>query len=312
MSERDMATLIAKIERALGRSWPEVIEWLRSQNELPDIEQAIASGDDKAIVASVKEAAERFAADVHAGYTTAGQESASWLNDLVDNSVRFDATADRAAAWAADNSATLVQGLTDEARQTVRQIIADGVRNGQNPRETARDIRASLGLTPNQAAAVQSYRRSLESGDYANALSRQLSDGRDDKTVRAAQAKDVDIDPDRIDAMVERYRGNMVAYRAEVVARTESQRAAHAGNQEAFQQAIDNGDIEADALERQWNTAHDPRVRSSHKAMDKQKRKLGDSFETGDGVQLAYPGDPDAPIEETAQCRCVVATRYVG
>jgi hypothetical protein len=312
VSERDMADLIARVEKALGRSWSDIVEWLRDQNALPDLEDAIADGDTSGIVASVEEAAKRYAADIHASYVTAGQETASWLDKIVDNPVRFDVTNDRAAAWAKDNTADLVKGLSDESRATVKQVISDGVREGRNPRDIARDLRSSIGLTPSQADAVASYRKSLESGQYSDALGRQLSDGRDDKAIRAAQDKGVAIDPDRIDAMVERYRKNYVGYRAEVIARTESLRAVHAGNEELFQQAIDGGDIEADSLERQWNSAHDPRVRPSHRAMNGQKRKLGDNFVTGEGVELAYPGDPDGPIEETAQCRCVVSTRMVA
>jgi hypothetical protein len=307
-----MSDLIARIEKALGISWNDVVDWMRAQQSLPELEEAIAEGDTSGIVATVEDAAKRFAADIHAGYVQAGQKTATWLDDLVDNPVRFDATNKRAAAWAADNSAQLVKGLTDEARATVKQVIADGVHDGRNPKDVARDLRDSLGLTPDQADAVGSYRRSIESGKYSDALGRALSDGRDDKAIRAARDKGVPLDPDRVDAMVDRYRKNYVSYRAEVVARTESLRAVHAGNAELFQQAVDKGDIDADSLERSWHTAGGPNVRPSHKAMNNQKRALGDSFVTGDGVELDYPGDPEAPIEEVAQCRCCVSTRIVG
>jgi hypothetical protein len=43
--------------------------------------------------------------------------------------------------------------------------------------------------------------------------------------------------------------------------------------------------------------------------MHGQTRALGESFETPDGVELLYPCDPDAPVEETIRCACAVATR---
>jgi hypothetical protein len=40
-----------------------------------------------------------------------------------------------------------------------------------------------------------------------------------------------------------------------------------------------------------------------------QKRPFGEPYETGDGVELMYPHDPNAPIEETAGCHCTESTR---
>ena len=44
-----------------------------------------------------------------------------------------------------------------------------------------------------------------------------------------------------------------------------------------------------------------------HERMDGVKVKLGEMFTTPLGNRVRYPGDPSAPIEETANCRCTVA-----
>lgn len=312
MSEREMADLIALVEKHLGVSWSDIVEWLRENNSLDDIAARLQAHDITGAIASLDTAAERFAADVHAGYVQAGQKAAVWLDGKADGLIRFDVTNERAVAWAEQNRLDLVRGFTQEQRTVARQVIVDGVQAGANPREIARDLRGSVGLTPSQADAVASYRRALEAQDYANALGRQLSDGRSDKTIAAAQRRDAALTPEQIDQAVDRYRSNFVAYRAEVIARTESLRAVHAGNEELFRQAIARGDIHADQLTRTWNAAHDGRVRPSHRAMDGQERKLGQKFETGDGVLIAYPGDPSAPIDETAQCRCAISTTFAA
>ena len=50
--------------------------------------------------------------------------------------------------------------------------------------------------------------------------------------------------------MVERYRERYVKYRAEVIGRTEALRAVHAGNYEGYLQAIDEGAINREELQR--------------------------------------------------------------
>jgi len=56
---------------------------------------------------------------------------------------------------------------------------------------------------------------------------------------------------------------------------------------------------------RKWVTIKDERTRPSHWKASGQKREGGKKFRLGN-TYLMYPGDPTAPIEETANCRCWV------
>ena len=58
-------------------------------------------------------------------------------------------------------------------------------------------------------------------------------------------------------------------------------------------------------VKRKWNTVNDERVRPSHRKAEGQVRDATTPFRVG-GALLRYPGDPTAPIEETANCRCHV------
>lgn len=57
-----------------------------------------------------------------------------------------------------------------------------------------------------------------------------------------------------------------------------------------------------------WVTRQDNRVRDSHTDMHGQRRMLGDPFLSGNGNSLLHPHDPNAPIDETANCRCSLVT----
>jgi HK97 family phage portal protein len=64
----------------------------------------------------------------------------------------------------------------------------------------------------------------------------------------------------------------------------------------------EDGDLD---VMRSWLSRRDGIVRASHAKADGQKQPIGEPFEVG-GALLRYPGDPKAPIRETANCRCKI------
>lgn len=91
--------------------------------------------------------------------------------------------------------------------------------------------------------------------------------------------------------------------RAQRIAVTETTRAFNAG-QYAAAQAIEGPDR---PLVKQWLTRQDERVRPTHAEANGQIQLLDDPFQVGT-AELRYPGDPEAPADETIQCRCVMRT----
>ena len=307
MSEHDMQALLELLEKHLGGSWRSVIEHLRDTNELADVAARIERGDVAGAIQGVEDAAKAFAIETHAAYVDSGKAAAEWLDGEVDDKlIRFDVANHRAVTWAKQNTADLVREVTQEQKDLVRRVVSDGVAAGRNPRDVARDLRDSIGLTDKQAQYVANFRKALESGDWSDALGRELLNGNDERAIRAASAADRSLSSSRIDGIVERYRANWVKSRAETIARTEGLRCLHEGTEAMFRQAIDNGDVDADALVRTWNHGRrNKNSRDRHVAIDGEQRKIGEKFSIG----LMYPGDPSADASETLNCGCCLSTR---
>lgn len=70
-------------------------------------------------------------------------------------------------------------------------------------------------------------------------------------------------------------------------------------------------ELEGIPLEKVWTATIDQRTRPSHFAADGQRRRLEDPFRVG-GFDLDRPGDPNAPIQEIASCRCTIIEIEAG
>ncbi len=312
-----MEALLTATEGRIRRAWLAMIAHLRDENGVDVIAQRLPVADPAVIVAGLPGAAASFAAGELAAYTVAGQAAAKALHAEL-NPVRkkltvFDPTEPGAARWAAQNKLDTIREVTEGQRDAIREALVDGARNGTNPRETAVRIRGSIGLTGAQYRIVDNYRRQLEDGQYAAALQRELSSGHSDKAIAAAVRNRTSLTRAQIDTAVERYQSNFIAYRAEMIARTEGLRVAHQASDELYRQAIERGDLHADQLEGTWNHSPGARNRKNerpfHRSMHGQKRAWGEPFTSGLGGSLRFPGDPAAGAKETVGCRCAVSWR---
>ena len=224
---------------------------------------------------------------------------------LTNPSFQFDMFSEHTANYIRQYRLNLINQITEETRNAVRQSVLEGFQLGVNPRKTARQIKDSLGLTPYQERAVRNYRKALEELDK-NALDRALRDKRFDRSFIAAMRNSKPLTPDQIDRMVQRYRERYIAYRAEVIARTESMRAVSVGNRAAMQQMLSSGAVDIDKVRRQWVYTHDNRTRNAHRGIPELNKggvRLDGEYKTSLGP-LAYPRDPSGLPENTIQCRC--------
>lgn len=85
--------------------------------------------------------------------------------------------------------------------------------------------------------------------------------------------------------------------RASLIARTESTGVANYGAQQAF--------IAEGAERKMWLAASGGRTRPTHAAASDQVVRLDSPFIVG-GAAMQFPGDPNGPVEEVANCRCTM------
>lgn len=309
--EEKLLILLGARERQTQQVFLDIVQYLQERNQLGEIATLLERGvpiDD--VIADLDRVAAQLSAEVVGTYLLATQSAAQVITEAIKAPVTYDAASYRAVEFAQAARLDSIREFTVAQRNMVRQVVTSGVERGLNPRAQAREVRASLGLTQHQTSQVDRYRQLLLERD-PKVLEYKLRDGRFDRTIRAAFDRDQPLTRDQVAMMTDRYRERWVNYRSEVIARTESLRAVHLGTEEMWQQAVNEGEVEEDEIQRIWRTAADHRVRHSHRFMAGQKRSFKEPFKSGNGNLLRFPCDPMAPASDTVQCRCVVVTRLV-
>lgn len=304
--------LLDRAEPRLRAAFLRMVAQIQSAFTLGEIADAIENGGMEAALDAALRAAPALGEAYVDTFIEAAKDTAREIGvALGDIPVIFDQTNQRAVDMMNHNKLRLVQNVTEDQRIAMRGLISQGISEGRNPLDIARSFRDQIGLTPRQQQAVANYRRALQNLD-AGALDRELRDRRFDRTIAAAIRDGDKLTSKQINDAVQRYTERMLKYRSEVIARTEALRSVHQGVDEMYRQSIADGTLRPDSLSREWNTAHDERVRDSHATMDGQVQPFGSPFTSGAGNILDYPGDPNAPPEETIQCRCAVGTRITN
>lgn len=234
--------------------------------------------------------------------------------------VRFDVRNLEAETWLRTNSAQKITAITDDMAVAVRNHLAAGMEAGLNPRTVALDLVGRIdpvlkertggviGLTSTQEEWTRNYATELMELN-GGALSRKLRDARFDRTVQTAIEENSPLSANQIDDMVSSYRNRALFSRAEAIGRTEAMAAMHESQDQAFQQAVDSGQVKKENITRIWHTSQDRKVRESHQEMDEQQVGFDEDFVCPSGATLAYPGDPNGPPEEIINCRCWAETK---
>lgn len=308
-SYKRLDALALQLEAQLARRFMEVVRTIKSKATLDRLTELLSTGRYEEALTGSHLTALGLGAEWNAMYMKAAKSTAGFLTQTLDVVIDFNQINARAVKKMELNSLRLVREFTQSMREATQTALVEGVRRGMNPLQVAKEFQGAIGLTQAQERAVQNYRGHLERNSRV-ALNRELRDRRFDPTVQRALDGTTGLSTDQINRMVERYRERMVQYRARVIARTESLRAVQQANHEMYLQAIEGGQIAADSLLRKWNPAKDDRVRNSHEQMRGQLRGMEEPFISGLGNLLMYPTDPEAPADDTIQCRCSLSIRF--
>lgn len=316
--------LIDHWDPILRRAFERAVYQMRNAAQIDQIERMLRNGDVESALRAVgldpvhfrafdKTIAEAFEAG---GNATSNLIPAQRLADGFRLVVQFNIRNPAAESWLSNRSSTQVREILDDQRVMIREHLRAGMEAGVNPRTSALDLVGRvnkttgrreggvIGLTSSQAEWVRNYAAELASDNPLAALERELRDKRFDGAVRKAAQAGEPIGAELRGKMVDAYENRALRYRAEAIARTEAMASLHEAQQQAMEQAVESGAIGRETVSFVWHATKDLRTRDSHRAMDKQRRPMGERFVTGNGAHLEFPGDPNGPPSEIINCRC--------
>lgn len=175
---------------------------------------------------------------------------------------RFDEARPEAAAWASKEAGNMIVEVVEEQRAVVRDLASRASMGDMTPRDAARAIRDSIGLTKQQAGWVENFR------------ARQIAELQEQGLSGAQVA-------DRADRATARYHKRIHRYRSENIARTEILTASHEGRRQAWAQGLDEGFISPNSSQ-QWSANQDGRVCDECSFLDGVTVPLTGTFPAGD------------------------------
>lgn len=216
-----------------------------------------------------------YAELLHAGATVGAQQ--------LNVALRFDVTSPQVLRAAREMTAGLIRGVSQETKEAVRRVIFEGIRDGVPPRDTAKLLRQTLGLTTRQSLAVLNLRKGLLSGGSDLAFA---------------------------DRQAARFSARLLKDRALNVARTETMRAANRGQDLAWSDMRDAGILPPD-VRRRWLTTPDDRLCPRCAPLNGKIVELGQLFrETERGVLPSQRVPVAGVVVERPplhpKCRCVL------
>jgi hypothetical protein len=168
-----------------------------------------------------------------------------------------------------------VQGITTTTMEALRPPLMEGIAQGIPTPRIARELVPKIGLTTQQARALDTYAESLE-----------------------------DLPEAKRQARIERKAMQLRRKRAMTIARTETQAALNSAVDQFFQEASGAVGLAPSALKRFWFVTPDERLCERCRpvpGLNEQGRDFGEPFQTPSGPATRPPLHP--------RCRCVLLVR---
>lgn len=292
----------------MRRAFIAAVGRIRDQVNLGRLRAALAGGDVKKVqdiagagrVRSVLSNDEAFMRSFQRTVTASGVAGADVLSGVVGVEVQFNARDPRVVQFAREQSSEMVRHISEGAREAVRVMIAAGADLGITTVQQARAIREAVGLPPNWATAPMNLRNEILSGQAGNATARRLS--ATDKAQIRSRISNETVTEEFANEMAVKYEKSLINRRAQNIARTETLRAAHAGQHIGWKQAIEDKVLPS-TTRRIWIITPDERLSEEHEqipALNPDGRGMEEPFLT-----LGPQGAFDYPPIRT-NCRCGV------
>jgi hypothetical protein len=309
---------------AIMAAFVQAILTLRSEASVSIVSTMIQEGRIDEVLDALGIDSPRFAGvteAVRTTYAAGGAQGGGELPKAGRTAFRFDMRNLQAEAWLRNHSSKMVTQIIADQREAIRIVVSAGVQLGQGPNTMALDLVGRIGengrrtggvvgLTSQQAEYVATARRQLRSGDpeqMSAYFRRQLRDRRFDGVVRRAMEAGKPVSAKDVARITGRYADRLLRLRGEMIARTEAHEAFMSGRNQALEQFIGDGKLQAQFVKKRWRSAGDDRTRDTHAAMDGQMVTYQQAFVSPGGAQMKFPGDSSlgAPASELIGCRCI-------
>lgn len=339
----DIEAIAAKLEPGLRKVLFDALQSLSDGVDLAALVDAIKTGSTANVVSVLEAFAPKgWAAAVENALvnavTGAGVLAAADIARLTRVDFRFGVLNPQLVSWMQSYSFGLIAEIGNRTREGIRAAAIAGMKDGRNPIDVARDIKAIVGLTDRQTKAVANYRKELETfhlkrtapgwgvgkpidrvngrqvlrvgedGEPKDGIAeRRLRDFRFDAKLQAALDTKKPLDPKVIDKMVDAYARKYRRYRSEMIARTEAMRATNMGVQDAWRQAVDANVMPEGLLRRRWIVGKDERTCEACNSVPRLNPKIGVKFKQPFATQKGPVHLP--PLHPN--CRCTVVVRLM-
>lgn len=335
----DIERLADGLSPSLGRAVRDALETQLANVDLDAIEAALRRGDSDAVfrlVGEVPPTKTGAIRDALQDAVWAGGAAAGKAPELVRAEFVFDRLNPALIRWLESYDLNLIREINAGTKEAIRGALTRGMTAGENPIQTARAVRESVGLTAKQAQAVANYRKFLETVHTRRSVAgmglgkeidrrngrqvfrpdadgtpkdgidqRRLRDFRYDGQLQRAIETRKPLSPEQINKQVAAYQRKYLKHRSEMIARTEALRTTNVGVLEAWRQAVADGKVDAALLRKRWIISADERTCSICKPVPELNPKRGvpleAPFQTPRGPMTAPPAHP--------ACRCTVFVR---
>jgi uncharacterized protein with gpF-like domain len=141
--------------------------------------------------------------------------------------------------------------LTDNVKEVTRAFVENGIRDGKNPRETARQLRKVIDIAPHQQRYVANLERELRSlsPDFKQ---RVLRDRRYDSQILKAIKDGKPLTDAQIEKITGAYTRRFAAHNTEVVTRQATLDTYRLSQRLTWEESIRNGYVDAGVLWKVW------------------------------------------------------------
>lgn len=304
-------------EQQLQKAFEEGVRSITDSVRIGALRDAISSNDYAAVLRAVDIDDAAFDSFRRLMVETYAEGGISEITGMpVSYRVRWNSATADAESFARNFVGQQITFITNDAREAVRQTVADGLAYGRSTNRIALDIAGRVdgtgkrrggivGLNRQQAIWVENMRRKLKDDPLAVLRDYTKRDKRFDKLI--AGAVDKPLTNAQIDRITGQYSERLLLVRGLMIARTERFAALNMGRQEAWSQAANRLGLPRSAVWKEWrhsNRQMEPRV--AHVAANGTRVQGLDGLFNINGHYCLHPHDSTLPADEVINCECQV------